>query len=626
MCGFFGWISKKELSQNKISISESCLYSLKHRGPDDFGIYKSLNFFIGHRRLSIIDISRTASQPFFDASNRYALSFNGEIYNYLELRIELEKNGISFNTKSDTEVLMHALIYWGRDAFNRIDGMYAGSFYDKKTNGHIFFRDPTGQKPFYYFCDDDQFIYSSELRGILSIHCFKWRINKEAFSRFLLHGYYALEDTPIIGIKKLLPGHYLEYINGTIKITSFSTPCFSAENEEITENEAIIGTENRLFNSCIQTLRADVPSGIFLSGGLDSSIIASMSKKIDPNIQTFSIGVDDPEYDETKSIVKITNSLGIENPLIFRMGRATVNEAMDYFLNNIDEPHGDPGFVNMLLLSQRSSSHIKVALSGDGGDELFAGYASFKGVKYTKFFNEISHDKLNFIKIISNYLPDTDGYLSLKFKLNAYLRGFPSANKLKPMLWLSSMETSKLSRLIKNNDFKNLFAPVEDVMDGITTENLTQELLYYYQKVFLPEFICHHTDRASMQYGLEVRAPFLSKEVIKYVNELPNKYKIKGGSQKFLLKKIAEFHKIPLDIIHQKKKGFSIPLSKWLKNIFLAETISLQNCPELHDLINNKYLEDIIQSHIKGSNNNYRIIFSLMSFRHWRKKYPSIGL
>jgi len=624
MCGFFGWISKNTLTRHDLESCHNSLETLSHRGPDGEGAYTEPNLFIGHKRLSIIDLNTQSSQPFIDPTGRYILCFNGEIYNYIELKLELSNLGVSFTTNSDTEVFLQALIHWGIDALSKVDGMFAGSFYDKHKCTHLIFRDPLGQKPLYY-CDNELgLIYSSELRGILALKKFRFTIDHTAFSRYILNGYYALEDTPIFGVHKLLPGYVITYKDESITTSAYWKINLGDVNSGIKFSDAVNMTEELLYKSCKQSLRSDAPYGVFLSGGLDSSLILAISKSIDSSIKSFSIGVDDPDYDESLNINKINNQFSIKNSHIFRMDSESASCALNNFLSSLDEPHADPGFINMLFLSHNSSPFIKVALSGDGGDELFCGYAPFKGLKYSSLLDKAGTRVPTLLKNLTKLLPENDGYLGLKFKLSAYLRGFPSKNQLKPSLWLSAINTENLEMLVKNYDFNCIFNATSDVMSEIEGGDLTNHLIFYYQKIFLPEFILHHTDRASMRNGIETRAPFLSKPLVEYANMIPNKFKYSGGHQKLILKEIAKRYNIPKNIIYQPKKGFSMPMARWLKNLFLAETMNLKNSQELTGLINFDELNLLIDNHLSGVSNNYRILFSLIAFKHWRINFPSV--
>ena len=377
------------------------------------------------------------------------------------------------------------------------------------------------------------------------------------------------------------------------------------------------------------SLRSDVPSGVFLSGGIDSTILFDSCKKISPNTKSFSISFDEKSFDESPKVKEVISKYSKHEHTFINVGQEDMVEAFNEASQMLDEPHGDPGLFNSYVLTKNVKPHITVALSGDGGDELFAGYAPFLAIKYAKLHNRIPIP-IELIKFIVNLLPENEGYMSLKFKAQSFLNGLPWSKKETLKQWLGSMTSSELSKLsgqkidkLKIDYFFNdLFFDNQNQLK----QTEVQEFLHFYQRIFLPEFICGHTDRASMMNSLEVRAPFLSPSIIKIANSLPDQLKINNASEKILLREILKQRGFSKNIYNQKKQGFTFPVSQWLKGSLKSRFDDLLNCEEWEsdNLINIPALKKLKYDHISGNKNNYRILLNLMVFRVWRRNFPHV--
>ncbi len=637
MCGVFGWITHPTSSASSLRVPQiddvlAMRDTLAHRGPDSSGSWSDDRVFMGHQRLSIIDLSNSANQPYTDASERYVLSFNGEIYNYLELRDELAGQGHAFRTTSDTEVLLAALIQWGDGAFDRLDGMFAGAFYDRKTGRHLLFRDPLGQKPLYYFSYPGGLVYASELRALVGLDQFDWKLDRDAFARFLMKGYYALGDTPVDGIQKLLPGTIMEFSNGTASEKRYwhSTP--GADRLDISDDEAVAHFETLFSTACDRAMRSDVPYGVFMSGGIDSSLILDFCHDLNPDIRSFTVSMSEADFDEGGKANDVAAQIGVRHHEAFNMNTDSVTEALDDVLSVADEPHGDPGFVNAYFLARSARPHLTVALAGDGGDELFAGYLPFKGLNAARYLGRTPGFALSILKCLTGAVPENDRYLGLRFKAQSYLRGFPAKNDAQFALWLSTMDPEDLARLCPDALFDREGAagsalnPVVELLKPLDGSTPINRFLHYYQQVFLPEFVCMHTDRAAMQFGLEVRAPFLSPDLITFANGLPENMKQRGGNLKWLLREVAARRGLPRDVVRQKKQGFTFPLARWLKSALRTRMTDLLAPAEWEadGLIDFNVAETLLADHMEGRSNNYRILYNLMCFRAWRRAFPQV--
>ncbi len=639
MCGVFGWLKfedKNGMSEQEVDAARLATSTLEHRGPDDFGEWIQPNIYMGHQRLKILDLSQKAAQPFLSSDERYVLSYNGEIYNFIELRRELQSQGISFRTDSDTEVFLNAFIAWGIDAFLKMEGMFAAAIHDTKSNEHYLVRDHLGQKPLYFHPYDDGVIYASELRALLELKNFNWRLDKDNFVRFLMASYYAGDKTPLKNVYKLLPGQFIKVKNNKIETKSYWDSIPGEELLEIGVEESVNQFEELFENACKMTMRSDVPYGVLLSGGIDSSMSLRSCLKFNPNVDAFSVAMGEKDFDESSKAKLMANHLGVHRHKIYELNEKTINTEFENYLNILDEPNGDPAFVNMLFLSQSCKKDITVAISGDGGDELFAGYVTFTGLKFVPIFEALPKIAQSFLTSLAKLLlPPSDTYLGLQFKALAYFQGFPSSRIMRYPLWLSTLSLKDIAKLCPNQS-KEFFEPsglegtIFDyegrVMRKMENKTLTQQLLYFYQKVFLPEFICLHTDRASMQSSFEIRSPFLMRSIIEFANRLPDSFKLEGGRLKKLLNMTVERWKFPLKIRNQKKQGFAFPVARWLKSELKPKLDNLAQDEVLNRLLDREVLKELISDHLNGKKNNYRILYNLIVFSAWKSKFPQVEI
>ena len=640
MCGVFGWIKFNEpLNKDELHSARGALNTMTHRGPDACGEWCGAHVFLGHRRLRIIDLSDAANQPFWDQEKRFALIFNGELYNYVELRGELQKGGFVFRTNSDTEVLLAAFKAWGTKAFLRFDGMFAGAIHDTALNKHYLFRDHLGQKPLYYARFEDQIIYASELRALLALRECTWHLDKENFLRFLANSYYAWDTTPLAEAKKLLPGCYLEadLNNGASGLHRY----WDSLPGEGTVSAGFLDAAKefqRLFDdSCRIAMRSDVPYGVFLSGGIDSSLVLESCSAVNSDIASYCVQMGEKDFDESGKARAVGEHLQLKKTFFSLMDNNSIRDSIEHFFNFIDEPHGDPGFVNSYFLAAACKPHISVALTGDGADELFAGYLTFLALERQRLFSCLPEFCLSGLKTLAQrLLKGSDSYMGLQFKAQLFLQGFPSNEATRFPLWLAAISPEELRRLCpwQRADFFSrygergtLFDSFQEVLSAVSAKSPAQQLLYFYQKFFLPEFVCMHTDRAAMQSSLEARSPFLSPSLIEFANKLPDSLKFTQGELKVILRRVLQQKSFPKSIYAQDKQGFTFPLARWLKNALKEKMNTLLSALKWHDgLVDRSCLRSLMSEHLLGKRNNYRILFNLMVFRAWLDKYPQVKL
>jgi asparagine synthase (glutamine-hydrolysing) len=634
MCGIFGWIKfDSTLTRDEIRSGRKAIRTLAHRGPDAEGIWHNERVFIAHRRLSVIDIGERANQPFQSDGAGQILSFNGEIYNYLELRSEMQR-WMRFSTHSDTEVLYRALQTWGSSALERLDGMFAGGYHDIKADKHILFRDAVGQKPLYYYRDKKCLIYASELRALLALDQFSWRIDGAEFYRYLANGYYMWDTTPIVGVKKLLPGHALLIEGRQVKLTRWWNSVPGADPLQISADETVPEVLTKLQSACRDVLHSDVPIGVFLSGGVDSSLVHALSRRIAPSLRSYSLGISECDFDESKKASRVARLLATQNHHELVMTSSSIREQFNSVMTGMDEPHADPGYINMFSLARSATSDITVALAGDGADELFCGYLPFKTLGYADLASRVPNALMLLARGASGLLPSSSTYLGLKFKMQSWLNGFPADVRKRFNLWLCTAPQTDFAQLVPRNrldlsplgreGFYNYPAALYEEMAGLSS---VDKLSYFYQKIFLPEFVCHHTDKASMLSGVEVRSPFLSRPFIEFANRIPASIRLNGNVQKWPLRKALEHLGFPRDLVEQRKQGFTLPLARWQQNGLKEDVLSLCATTDVFDgLVSTSGMKKIIADHLEGRNNFYRLIHALMVFKSWRERYSSLAI
>ncbi|NQU57921.1 MAG: asparagine synthase (glutamine-hydrolyzing) [Rhodospirillales bacterium] len=638
MCGIFAWLTRKDASPPVIEQARNAVRELTHRGPDGDGEWQADRVYLGHRRLRVIDLSSEADQPFVTTDGALVISYNGEIYNYLELAEELKREGVVFRTESDTEVFAAAYAQWGTGAFARFDGMFAAAIFDTRARRLVLVRDPMGQKPLYYHHAADGIVCASELRGLLALDAFRWTINNKAVTRFLANACFMGEETPLESVSKVPPGHFIiaEPDKGTFEVKRYWSSYPGDDVLDIGEEEAVQEFDRLFETASARTLRADVPVGVFLSGGLDSSLAAAYARHHAPNIRSYTLAMKERDFDESAKAEAAARWAGISQHRVFEMdGKAAIDTVGRHF-DTCDEPHGDPGFVNTLLLAQKVRPEIVVGVAGDGADELFWGYETFRAIGPDRIASRLPTPLLSVAgNIIRAFLPASDQYLDMGYKLGSFLGGYPSSKETRSAAWLSAKRPGELAALCPgvDDDFfrhesggDHLFGPFEKTQAQMPGGSMADRLAFHYQRHFLPDFVATHTDRAAMQESLEVRSPFLSPEIISFANRLPQRLKQQGSVLKVLLRRVLERQGFPPDLVGQKKQGFTFPVARALKTDLNPLMTELLGREELYDgLISRDETQSLVSQHMAGTRNNYRILFNLMALAAWRRKYPRVA-
>ncbi len=542
--------------------------ALAHRGPDDAGYFIDGPVHLGHRRLSIIDLAGGA-QPMRTADGRLTIVFNGEIYNHAELRRDLQEKGRVFQTDhSDTEVLVHGWLEWGAGLVERLNGMWAFALWDAAEKKLFLSRDRFGKKPLYWFYRNGTFAFASELTALLEHPAAPRSVSPRALRKFFAHALIPAPNSLIEGIWKLPGGHNLAVAPGGVPQVSRYWRFVLEPDEDLArrpEDELAAELREILGRAVRRRLMADVPLGVFLSGGIDSAAVAALAKPHADGLRTFSIGFTEPSFDESGFAARAAEFLGTQHESeMLDLDKAC--GLLPEIFDQLDEPQGDNSLLPTWLLSRFTRRHVTVALGGDGGDELFAGYDTFRGLRKAELYDRLTPRPVHAIfRALANRLPVSHSNLSFDFKIKRGMRGASHPPALWNPVWLGALEPDEIARLTgEPADPEEIYSEAIACWDSCPQKNLVDRTLQFYTEIYLQDGILAKVDRASMMHGLEARTPFLDLEVADFARRLPHRFKLRDGTTKYLLKKALE-PVLPAEILHRKKKGFGTPVGAWFR-------------------------------------------------------------
>jgi asparagine synthase (glutamine-hydrolysing) len=610
VCGVAGFIGHGDLDDLK-----AMMEALVHRGPDGSGTYvdEKESLFFGHQRLAVVDL-RDGHQPMWDIQKEVCVIFNGEIYNHLDLRSELEKLGHIFSTShSDTEVLIHGWKQWRVKLLEKLNGMFAFAIYDKSCKKIILARDRFGEKPLYYYLSNNLFAFASELTALVRHGEIVADPDLESLKKLFAYGFIPAPRSFWKNCCKLPAGHWAVYDMRTKEYKCRSYWKFKIEVEEhpVEQGKDEITEEFRglLDQAVKRRLMSDVPLGIFLSGGLDSSsILASATRVTDRHdIQTFCIGFEDKTFDESafaRKVARIFNVRHSEKILDYTEAETLIPEV----LGRLDEPFSDASIIPTYLLSAFAREKVTVALSGDGGDELLAGYDPFLAIRPAELYSSVVPNVIHhLIKGLVSRLPVSDTNMPLSFKLNQVLSGLSYPKRYWNPVWLAPLEPSDIADLFNEPlNMESLYQEVHEMWEETDQQkDMIDRSLEFYTRFYLQESILFKSDRATMLNSLESRAVFLDNDLVDFCRHLPNRFKIRGRVRKVLLRETLK-GSLPEEIINRPKKGFGIPSSAWLRK--LSEPLILGDVARLNDKV-----RQIYQSHQQRKADKHLFLWACMS-------------
>ena len=619
MCGIAGFVAPRPSGDREIL--ERMTRALAHRGPDAEGylIAPEVGLHLGHRRLAIVDLSGGA-QPMSTADGEFTIVFNGEIYNHAELRAELLAMGHSFQTDhSDTEVLLEGYRAWGEKMLELLNGMFAFAIYDRRGGQLFLARDRFGKKPLYWFQQGGVFGFASELTALLHHPAAPRNESALALKKYFAYGYIPAPHSIIAGISKL-PGGWcgtLALASGEWKPRQWWKFQLEPSAEEATPARCDAWASElleKLDNAVKRRLMADVPLGVFLSGGIDSSAVAALAARHLPagRLRTFSVGFTDPSFDESSYARKAAAFIGCTHENEFLdLNRA--RELLPGLLARLDEPMGDASILPTWLLSGFTRRHVTVALGGDGGDELFAGYDPFKALEKAALYAQLVPRSIHpAIRLLASRLPVSHANISLDFKIKRTLRGLSYRDELRLPVWMGALEPHEIDQYFGDHtDEEELYSEAIAAWNSAGEQaHSVDRALQFFTRLYLQDGIMAKVDRASMLHSLEARSPFLDLEVIDFARRLPHTVKLRKGSTKWILKKALE-PLLPASILYRKKKGFGTPIGPWLREGAITPEIPAGSGAEV--------VRRALHSHRSGKSDERLFLWCQLVLGEWRK-------
>ncbi len=628
MCGIAGFVSGGRLREDSPEVIRRMTRSLVHRGPDGEGFFESDGVALGHRRLAIIDLAG-GHQPFVSEDGQTALVFNGEIYNYIELRDELEKSGIVFQTASDTEVLLRGWECWGESVLKRLNGMFAFGIWEGRARRLTLARDRMGQKPLYYSASQNGLIFGSELKAMLAHPEIDRGISPDSLARYMLYDHVPTPHSMVRAVQRLPAGGFLRWTaDEGVETGQYWDLEFSGEVPRTLEEASEILWE-RLKHATRLRLRSDVPVGIFLSGGLDSSaVLAAVAAERSPEeIRTFAIGFDDPSFDESSHARRVADHFGTQH-LERTLTASTMLEELPGILTALDEPMADASIVPTHLLSGFAREHVKVALGGDGGDELFLGYPTFQAHRMAGWIDWVPRFLISGVmEPLASLLPVSTSNLSLDYRIRRFLRGLRHGPIERHFAWIGGMDPLAQAGLFteawaEGIDFSNLFSDVHGHLSAVTGRDAYDRLSYVYSKLYMGDDILVKVDRASMAHSLEVRSPLLDPGVVSLATALPTRFKMQGMEMKRVLKHMLK-SRLPPGIVERPKKGFGVPIAEWLKGPLrpLMEDLLGSDRIRREGIFRPEAVQALVRDHLQGRADHRKPLWSLIVFQLWREHH-----
>ena len=621
MCGIAGVVSATRESNITEALVRHMCDQIVYRGPDDEGILVQDGAGLGMRRLSIIDLSG-GHQPVFNEDRSAWIVYNGEVYNFPELRPELEKRGHHFYTKTDTEVIIHLYEEMGADCVKELRGMFGLAIYDQTKRKLVLARDRFGKKPLHYALLKDKLYFASEIKSILAVAPELAEVNSQGLLEYLYYGYVPDPITAFTRIKKLPPGHLLEFENGKVSIRQYwDLPQYNTHTPK-SEEECLEELEHRLLEATRIRLISDVPLGAFLSGGTDSStVVAMMARASSTPVKTFSIGFTKDDFNEAQYARMVAQKFGTDHHEMIL--EPNVVETVEHLTSSLEEPFGDSSMLPTYYVSQMARKHVTVALSGDGGDEIFAGYDRYRIHSNRRFFEYVPKWARKFYR--------DQVFPRLPNKMQG--RGF-SYNVTLP--WqeryvdgLSFLPAFERDVPLLSDDFRQILRRSDDPQNALLryfakapASDPVSELLYVDTKTYMVGDILTKVDRMSMLNSLEVRVPMLDHKFVEWVTGLPPEWKLRGSTQKYILQKLAERVGVPREALNRPKQGFALPLVHWMRNelkdvlMILLEPRTLQR-----GYFEAAGIRKLMNDHLYGGRVLTGRIWRLLMFELWHRNF-----
>jgi asparagine synthase (glutamine-hydrolysing) len=628
MCGITGWInlSSTEQADGSRGVLHSMCEAIVHRGPDSEGIWMDDTVALGMRRLSIIDLA-TGDQPVFSEDKSIVAMQNGELYNYRDVRRDLEKKGHRFVTQTDTEIIPHLYEQYGEAFVEHLNGMFAIALWDPQKKKLMLARDRFGEKPLYYGIFDGKLLYASEPKALLAHPSVKRELDLNSLREYLSFDYVPAPRSIYKGISKLPAAHILVVENGEVRTRRYWNLTWQKDGDTPSMDRAAVELRELLSNAVRMRLVSDVPLGILLSGGVDSSTIAAFAvQHATEKVKTFSIGFEEDSFDESKYARQVAHHLGTEH-YEATLSVDTAADLIDDIGAWLDEPLSDGSLIPTFMLSSFVRHHVTVALGGDGGDELFAGYPMYYGHKVARAYNRVpSFIRSGVVAPIVNRLPVSTDNLSFEYKAKRFVRSSDWDIVRRHHSWFGSFSLDEQQQLltedVRSATTADVYKDAREMLALCDATDDVERMQFLDINFYMAEDILTKVDRAAMAVSLETRAPFLDPRVGQFAASLPLSYKLHGSKGKYILKKALE-PLLPANILHRKKKGFGIPIASWLKG---------RLNPLMHDLLHERRLREqglfrpefvsqLIREHESGAASHHKQLWTLLVYQLWHDHF-----
>jgi asparagine synthase (glutamine-hydrolysing) len=619
MCGILGYTHvRKRLPRG---VMDAALASLTHRGPDYQGRFTSELISLGATRLRIVDLEN-GDQPLISPDGDVIVVFNGEIFNHHELRLELESAGAVFESRCDTEVILHAFMKWGSECFSHFRGMFGIAIWVQSERRLILARDRMGIKPLYYAHHEDELYFGSELKCIFAQPEVPRNLCMAGLNCYLSLNYVPAPYTLVEGIRKLLPGHVMQWRNGNMSVRSYvQKETAAAAPRSIAE--ATEELDDLLNKSVREQLISDVPVGIWLSGGLDSSTILRYAAHAGTaQLRTFSITFKGRSFDESSSIAEISRHFGSQHTEFDLNETADLEDAIEKMAYYSDEPSADAGALPAWFLAKMSSQNVTVVLTGEGADELFAGYLTYKADRYSAAARHVPASLRRAALRCADLLPVSDDKISFEYKLKRFLHGSLLSPEMAHVYWNGTFTEAEKRQFFRFADAD----PLASVLENMSAKPGLQRYLEFDQRYYLADDILYKVDRMSMAHSLEARPPFLDPRIVDFSARLPEHFKLNGSQSKYVLRRLMQ-NKLPPNVLSRPKIGFDIPVHDWFRGVLrpmLLDTLSEERV-RASGLFNWNAVEQLLGDHLERKANLGYHLWGLMVLLLWMKQW-NIGL
>jgi len=623
VCGLCGFVLERTVAYDPGEMVVQMARTMRHRGPDDEGYHRESPVFFGHRRLEIIDLE-SGQQPMYNEDRSVVVVLNGEIYNYRELTEELTAKGHTFKTRSDTEVLVHLWEEVGTDLPEKLNGMFAIAIWDNNRKELFLARDRMGQKPLYWASTPEAMVFGSELKSVMMHPAVDKTLSPASVSKYLLFDTVPSPHTILKNVNKLEPGTWLSYREGSYRIGRYWDIVYPSRRSRQPSGAAAREQFVELVKQSVRArLIADVPLGVFLSGGIDSSIITALMCEVagSAKVKSFSVGFADASFDESRFAAMVAEKCQTRHHAE-ELQPQTMLDLLPGIISRLDEPLADNSLIPTYFLSKFTRQRVTVALGGDGGDELALGYPTFQAHKVARWFGRMPRPMRAAAGRIAASLPVSTANISFDYKAKQFVRGMEYDRFARHFVWIGSVPPSEQPSLLTPD-----FAPdspdlvLEDVARHAANCNPRDEfdmLSYLYAKIYMCDDILTKVDRASMMNSLEARAPFLDHRVVEFLTSLPTRQKLRGFTMKYIMKKA--FHdRLPKEVLYRKKKGFGIPVADWLKGELrpVVEELFSPSSLATHGVFEPSQVQRLWTEHTAGLKDNRKPLWSLLVLLLW---------